>query len=83
VVDEAGRPAPRRVRLGLADWDHTEVVEGLAEGERVVLIAVAQLQEGQRAFEERIRSRTGGVVPGSGTSGTGTGGAQRPRGGGR
>lgn len=82
VVDESGRPAPRRVRLGLADWDHTEVVEGVAEGERVVLIAVAQLQEGQRAFEERIRSRTGGVVPGSGTSGTGTGGTQRPRGGG-
>jgi HlyD family secretion protein len=75
VVDAAGRPEPRRVRLGLADWDHTEVLDGLAEGERVVLIAVAQLQEGQRAFEERIRSRAGGPVPGAG------GGSQRSRGG--
>jgi HlyD family secretion protein len=54
------------VTLGLSDWEHTEIVEGLAEGERVVVVAVAQLQREQQQTSERFRQRMGGVVPGAG-----------------
>ena len=62
--------------LGLGDWDRTEVVSGLAEGDEVVLVAAAQLRANQQRMEERFRSRMGGGIPGSGGGG-------RPRGGGR
>ncbi|PKO83858.1 MAG: efflux RND transporter periplasmic adaptor subunit [Betaproteobacteria bacterium HGW-Betaproteobacteria-11] len=36
IVDGDGRLAERKVKTGLANWEWTEVVEGLAGGERVV-----------------------------------------------
>ncbi len=71
--------APKRVTLGLGDWDRTEVVTGLSEGDEVVLVAAAQLRANQQRMEERFRSRMGGGIPGAG----GGGGGGRPRGGGR
>ena len=81
VVDEAGQPTPRRVRLGLSDWDTTEVLDGLTEGEQVVLVSVAQLQQGQREFADRMPSRAGGPVPGAGAPGAPGGQSSRPGGG--
>ena len=78
VLDAAGRAEPRRVRLGLSDWESTEVLDGLAEGERVALVSIAQLQQGQRDFEARIRARSGPVPGGGGGGGAGP----RPGGGG-
>jgi len=57
---------PRRVTLGLSDWESTEVVSGLEEGEQVVLITVAKLQQQQQQNTERMRQMTGGVIPGAG-----------------
>lgn len=37
VVGERGTPAPRDVRIGLRDRDRAQVLEGLEEGERVVV----------------------------------------------
>ena len=59
---------PRRIMVGLNDWDNTEVVSGLEEGDQVVLISVARLQAQQEEFQQRMRERAGGVVPGSGGS---------------
>ncbi|NVJ04204.1 efflux RND transporter periplasmic adaptor subunit [Myxococcus sp. AM001] len=59
-------PQPRRVTLGLSDWESTEVVSGLDEGEEVVLITVAKLQQQQQQSTERMRQRTSGVIPGAG-----------------
>ncbi len=74
VKGKAG-PEPRRVVLGLSDWEHSEVVRGLEPGEEVVIISVAQLQKKQQEATDRMRQRMGGVVPGAGGGG--------PRGGGR
>ena len=64
-----GTIEPRAVMIGLNDWDFTQVVVGLEEGEQVALIGAAQLRASQDAFLERIRSRSspfGGGGPGSG-----------------
>jgi HlyD family secretion protein len=45
------------VMIGLTDWDNTEVVSGLDEGDRVALIGLAQLQAQREEFLERMRSR--------------------------
>ncbi|AKQ65788.1 Macrolide-specific efflux protein MacA [Myxococcus hansupus] len=57
---------PRRVTLGLSDWESTEVVSGLEEGEQVMLISVAKLQQQQQQRNERMRQMSGGVIPGAG-----------------
>ena len=69
VMAEDGTIEPRAVMIGLNDWDFTQVVSGVEEGEQVALIGAAQLRATQDAFLERIRSRTspfGGGGPGSG-----------------
>ncbi|QDE91022.1 efflux transporter periplasmic adaptor subunit [Myxococcus xanthus] len=66
-------PQPRRVTLGLSDWESTEVVSGLEDGEQVVLITVAKLQKQQQQSAERMRQMSGGVIPGAG------GGPRGPR----
>lgn len=48
---------PRLVALGLDDWDHAEVVRGLEEGERVVLMSAALLRTQQEEMEQRFRDR--------------------------
>jgi HlyD family secretion protein len=65
-VQQDGGPQPRRVMLGLSDWDNTEVISGLQEGEQVYLVSVAQLQQQQQQSLDRMRQRTGGVIPGAG-----------------
>ncbi len=57
VVGEDGATEPRMVIIGLTDWDRTEVLSGLDEGERVALIGLAQLQAQREEYLERIRSR--------------------------
>jgi HlyD family secretion protein len=61
---------PRRVTLGLNDWDYTEVISGLEEGEQVVLMSVARLQQQQQDFVNRMRERSTGF-PGAGGPGGG------------
>ena len=72
VFGEDGVPMPRPVMIGLNDWDFTEVVSGLEEGEELGVIGAAQLRATQDAFLERIRSRStpfGGGGPGGGGRG--------------
>ena len=57
VIGEDGTIEPRMVMIGLTDWDRTQVVSGLEEGERVALIGLAQLQAQREEFLERMRSR--------------------------
>lgn len=63
------------VRLGVADYDYTEVVSGLEEGEQVALLSAAALQMQRQENQDRMRAMTGGSSP--------LGGAQTPRGPGR
>jgi HlyD family secretion protein len=66
LAGETG-PEPRIVRLGLSDWDYTEVVSGLEPGQRVVLVSVARLQQQQQEFEQRMRQRSGSPFGGGGS----------------
>ena len=67
----------RVVRLGVADYDFTEVVSGLNEGDKVALLSAATLQAQRLESQDRMRAMTGGSSPLGGA----TGGA-RPAGGG-
>ncbi len=57
VIGEGEIIEPRTVMIGLTDWDRTEVVSGLDEGDRVALIGLAQLQAQREEYLERMRSR--------------------------
>jgi HlyD family secretion protein len=45
----------RPVLMGVNDWDNTEILAGLEEGEMVALIGAAQLQAEQQQMMNRIR----------------------------
>jgi HlyD family secretion protein len=75
---------PRLVQLGAANFDYTEVVNGLKEGEQVALLAAAALQAQRQQQNDRMRSQSG--VPGmtqtpAGGGAGGAGGGGRPAGG--
>ena len=55
--------------IGLNDWDFTEVVRGLEEGEQIAIVGAVQLRASQDEFLDRIRSNSnpfGGGGPGGG-----------------
>lgn len=82
VEDAPGKFSPRLVRLGASDYDYSEVVSGLKEGEKVATLAVQALQAKRDQQNDRFRSMTGaGGMPGvQSTTGGAAGG--RPAGGG-
>jgi hypothetical protein len=85
---------PRMVRLGVANYDYTEVLDGLKEGERVALLSAAAMQAQRQAATDRARQMMsgnsplgggaaapgGGGRPGGGGGGAPAAGAARPRG---
>jgi HlyD family secretion protein len=73
--------APRVLPLGLGNFDYTEVISGLKENDRVVLISALQMQANRQAQNDRTRQNMG--VPGlNPNAGPGPGGGGPPRGGG-
>jgi HlyD family secretion protein len=60
-----GIPTPVPVKTGLTDLDYSEVVAGLSEADTVLVMPSASLLASQQAFQERVESRAGGVIPGS------------------
>jgi HlyD family secretion protein len=84
-VKKDGKWSARPVRTGVSDFDYTEVVSGLVEGEQVALLAAAAMEAQRQQRNEQIRSRAGGVpgmqqTPAAGAGGAG--GARPPAGGG-
>lgn len=65
VVKADGSLEARPILIGLNDWDNTEVLAGLQEGEQVALLGAAQLQARRQEWLDRIRSG-GGMFPGGG-----------------
>jgi len=63
---------PRLVLLGASNFDYTEVVSGVTEGEQVAMLAAAALQAQRQQNQDRIRQQTG--VPGMNQQGGGGGG---------
>lgn len=63
-VGSPGAFEPRVVRLGLGNFDYTEIVSGLEEGEPVALLAAAAMEAARDSSNARFRSMTGGGMPG-------------------
>ncbi|HEX2781269.1 MAG TPA: efflux RND transporter periplasmic adaptor subunit [Gemmatimonadaceae bacterium] len=79
-VKDSNGFAPRMVRLGVTNYDYTEVLGGLREGDEVALLASATLQQQRQDQNARFRNATAGPLsPGGG----GGGGGARGGGGGR
>lgn len=87
-VAEGGTYKPRIVRLGVGNFDYTEVVSGLKEGEQVALLAAAAMQAKREEQNNRMRNmgglpgisqpRPGGGAAGAGGRGAAGGGQARP-----
>jgi len=59
-----GKPTAVNVRTGLTDLDFIEVVSGLTEQDTVLVLPSASLLNAQRDMRDRMRSVTGGGLPG-------------------
>ncbi len=59
-----GQPTAVNVRTGLTDLDYIEVVSGLTEQDTVLVLPSASLLNAQRDMRERMKSVTGGGLPG-------------------
>ena len=59
-----GRPTPVQIRTGLTDLDYIEVLSGLTEQDTVLVLPSASLLNSQRDMQQRMRSITGGGLPG-------------------
>ena len=73
----------KSVRLGVANYDYTEVLDGLKEGDKVALLSVAALQAKRQEQNDRQKAMMGGGSPLGGTSpprGGGPGGGGGGRG---
>jgi HlyD family secretion protein len=89
-VKKDGKYTPRPVRVGISDFDYTEIVSGVNEGEQVALLGAALLQAQREQQQQRIRAGTGGGLQqqttpaaggGAGGAGGRTGGAGGRQGG--
>jgi HlyD family secretion protein len=84
IKDSTGKWAPKMVRTGVSDFDYTEVLSGLKEGDKVALLASAAMQAQRQQQVQRARAATGGglqqTTPATGGA-PGGGGGGRPPGG--
>ena len=76
-VGDSGRWTPRMIMVGIANYDFTEVLSGVSEGEKVALLGAATMQMQRQQQTDRMRNMGG--VPGmtrqpTGTPTRGTGG---------
>ncbi len=83
VQDAKGQYAPRLVRLGVRNYDYSEVLSGVQEGEKVAMLAAAQLQAQRQKNNEQFKTMTGAGMPGAkqgAAPAAGGGGTKGPRG---
>jgi RND family efflux transporter MFP subunit len=59
-----GTYTPKVVRLGIGNFDYTEVISGVNEGDQVALLATAAIQAARDSSNARFRQMTGGGMPG-------------------
>jgi HlyD family secretion protein len=82
-VKQNGKFSPRAVRVGISDFDYTEMLNGLKVGEQVALLGPAVLQAQREQVQARVRAGTGAglqqtTTPAAGGGGGGGGGGRPP-----
>ena len=80
-VKKNGKYEPRVVRVGISDFDNTEILSGVNQGEQVALLGAALLQAQREQLQQRIRAGTGGGLQQQTAPAAGGGGGGRPGGG--
>jgi hypothetical protein len=86
-VKQGDKYSPRVVRLGVSDFDYTEITGNtLQQGEQVALLGPAVLQAQRDQLQARIRAGAGGglqtTTPAAGGAGGAAAGGARGGGGG-
>ena len=84
-VKKGDKYTPQPVRVGISDFDYTEILSGVTQGQQVALLGAAVLQAQREQLQSRVRAGAGGglqqqTTPAPGAGGGGGGGG---RGGGR
>jgi HlyD family secretion protein len=78
-VKQGDKYSPRVVRLGVSDFDYSEILNGVQQGEQVALLGPAVLQAQRDQLQARIRAGAGGglqtTTPAAGAAGGAGGGA--------
>ena len=74
LVKTATGLEPRVVRIGISDFDYSEVLGGVGEGDEVVLLSVAAVQAKRQSDQAQLRQRMGSGMPGVGGPPAGGGG---------
>ncbi len=67
---------PKLIRIGVANYDYTEVLDGVQEGEKVAMLSAAALQAKRQEQNDKMKSATsplGGSTPARGAGGGGRG----------
>ena len=89
-VKKGDKFEPRLVRIGISDFDYTEILSGVNVGETVALLGAPLLQAQREQQQQRIRAGTGGGLQqqqqqpaaggaaGGGRGGGGGGGGRPP-----
>lgn len=71
LVKQGNDFVPRLVKVGASNFDFTEVVEGLNEGEEVQMTSISRAKLASEEFQQRMRSMQGvGGIGGGGTRAT-------------
>jgi len=86
-VKTGDKYTPRAVRVGVSDFDYTEILSGVQQGEQVALLGPAVLQAQRDQLQARVRAGAGGglqqqTTPAAGGA-AGGGGGRGGGGGGR
>jgi HlyD family secretion protein len=86
-VKTGDKYSARVVRLGVSDFDYSEILSGVRQGEQVALLGPAVLQAQRDQLQARVRAGAGGglqqqTTPAAGAGGAGGAGGARGGGGG-
>ncbi|MBI2620054.1 MAG: efflux RND transporter periplasmic adaptor subunit [Ignavibacteriales bacterium] len=75
-VKEGNDFIPKLVKIGVGNYDFSEVLEGLQEGDEIQITTVSRAKLASQQFSERIRASQslGGVSGGAARAASGTGG---------
>jgi HlyD family secretion protein len=82
-VKKGDKYTPQPVRVGISDFDYTEILSGVTQGEQVALLGAAVLQAQREQLQSRVRAGAGGGLQQQTTPAPGAGGGGGGRGGGR
>jgi HlyD family secretion protein len=84
-VKNGDKYSPKAVRVGVSDFDYTEIVSGVTQGEQVALLGAAVLEAQREQLQSRVQRAAGGglqqTAPAAGATGGAAGGGGRGGGG--